>query len=741
MYMNNTLCCKFMSCELFLFFQSRLQEHYQTRRGSRSNHEGSSHSHSRPHPSHGHNNGASSTQPPAIHHHIAMPAEHRHHLPPPTQTHFHHIHPHVHPTHPTAVALVTPQPPHPVPAPTVAAAPGSDILPGLLSWQMSQSLNTYQWRMQTGNVPFFTFPSTPPSYIPANSYPYTFAPLPAPPFSISTIQPGAATATVAVPSYTGIAVPQATAVEPIVTLNSAPALAAGVVHAAQAPTFPVAAAAIPSLGDSGEAHLQNVTLASHHHATPGAATAVAVGINGATVNVIQQPVIHAAPVHEGSNAAGGIMVPTVSAAPAAAIHTPGHDLAVIHTLGPTHQHFQANSSLHAGRPAIQHVAHHAPAALFQSTIPANDDPASIGHHHHHHRRTQQVHLVRSSLANIDAQSSMGVAGPSSMSRDHQSSSSSSSSSARRRNDSSIFVSSNQSSRPSAYISLPVSSASTPTDSPSTSQFPLTPRVARAPSPSSGDESDSSITSSPGENFSSMFYPVPSYSPLISDSDGLESPDHLSESPNPFDGRDSTDILSEGSNNTSEQSDSDGETTSESSALHTLANAAVILAADSPSDDMDTSSSQPGPSRSNDGEPLRLPVLINISNSDSDTSGADTPTSVIDLTSSPTTSSPASLLSDAPPTTGSGSNVSRNLQSSLESAASANHDTHHLPHHAIATPLLVPVIQHQPTNVIAAGLAVRAQRSSPASFSAPANAPQVQMPDHAHRMQVSSIKIL
>ena len=560
--------------------------------------------------------------------------------------------------------------------------------------------------MQTGSVPFFTFPSTPPSYIPANSYPYTFAPLPAPPFSINPIQPGAATATVAVPSmsYTGIAVPQVTAVEPIVTLNSAPALAAGVVHPGQAPTYPVAAAAIQSINESGEAQIQNVTLASHMNA--GTATAVAVGINGATVNVIQQPVIHPAPVLERPST-GGIMVPAVSPAPAA-IHASGHDLAVIHTLGPTHQHFQANSSLHAARPTIQHVAH-APAALIQTAIQTNDDSSSLGHHH-----APQVHLVRSSA----------VAGPSSVSNVRHST-------GRNRNNSSIFVNSNQS-RSSTYVSLPISSANTPIRSPNTR---FTTRVANLPSPSSGDESDTSTTSSLGENLSSMFYPVPSYSPLTSDSDSLESPDHLSESPNPFSGRESTDILSDGSNNMSEQSDSEAESPSDSSALHTLANAAVILA-DSPTDEMDSSSSQANPSHSSEGEPLRLPVLINISGSDiSDHSRVDTPTSVIDLTTSPTISTPSSL-SDSPSDNGANFSVNRNLQSSLESAANANHESHHLSHHAIATPLLLPVIQHQATNVIAANLAVRAQQTNTASFNPPSNAPQVQLTDHSRRIQVT-----
>ena len=98
----------------------------------------------------------------------------------------------------------------------VAAATGGSspgILPNLLSWHMSQSFNTYPWRMQPNGVPFFTFPSTPPSYIPANSYPYTFAPLPAAPFSISPMQP--VPSTVHVPSYSGLSVmvPQVTTVD------------------------------------------------------------------------------------------------------------------------------------------------------------------------------------------------------------------------------------------------------------------------------------------------------------------------------------------------------------------------------------------------------------------------------------------------------------------------------------------------------------------------------------------------
>ncbi len=65
-------------------------------------------------------------------------------------------------------------------------APPTTILPHLLSWQTSQSFNTYPWRVQN-NVPFFTFPSTPPQYLPANSYPYTFAPLPVAPFPMQPV--------------------------------------------------------------------------------------------------------------------------------------------------------------------------------------------------------------------------------------------------------------------------------------------------------------------------------------------------------------------------------------------------------------------------------------------------------------------------------------------------------------------------------------------------------------------------
>ena len=117
------------------------------------------------------------------------------------------------PPHNDMQSVVHPPMQHHVIAAAAAAGNSPSILPSLLSWQMSQSFNTYPWRMQATGVPFFTFPSTPPSYIPANSYPYTFAPLPAAPFSISPMQP--VPSTVHMPSYNGLSVmvPQVTTVD------------------------------------------------------------------------------------------------------------------------------------------------------------------------------------------------------------------------------------------------------------------------------------------------------------------------------------------------------------------------------------------------------------------------------------------------------------------------------------------------------------------------------------------------
>lgn len=81
---------------------------------------------------------------------------------------------------------------------------GPAIVSNILSWQISQSFPTFPWRMHAANpgVPFFTIPATPPQFLPAHSYPYTFAPMPGAPFSISPLSNP-----IAVPSYTTIPVP------------------------------------------------------------------------------------------------------------------------------------------------------------------------------------------------------------------------------------------------------------------------------------------------------------------------------------------------------------------------------------------------------------------------------------------------------------------------------------------------------------------------------------------------------
>lgn len=115
------------------------------------------------------------------------------------------------------------------------------------------------------------------------------------------------------------------------------------------------------------------------------------------------------------------------------------------------------------------------------------------------------------------------------------------------------------------------------------------------------------------------------------SDTLQTPD-LSVSPAMFD--ESTSLLSSdpddsSANPTPRDSSTDSST---ASALHTLADAAAILA-DSPAP---TDSSSAIAAQYSTGQPVRLPVLINIS--DSDTDSHLSPSSIIDLTHSPTTSS-------------------------------------------------------------------------------------------------------
>lgn len=206
---------------------------------------------------------------------------------------------------------------------------------------MSQSLNGYPWRVQTGNVPFFTFPSTPPSFLPANHYPYTFAP--APPFSINQIAQVPTTA-VPVPSYAGIAVPQATGVDSIVAgPNGA--------------TFPVAA--IPSLADVSNEHL---------HSVPPGAVAVTIananpvpGQPAAATVVIQQPVLQDSNVVQ------------------------SQDMAVIHAIGPPppgHYHQTPPIQAHIA-PAIITAdgAHGATAGVIRNPNPPVGGEGMVGRYH------------------------------------------------------------------------------------------------------------------------------------------------------------------------------------------------------------------------------------------------------------------------------------------------------------------------------------------------------------------------
>ena len=103
--------------------------------------------------------------------------------------------------------------------------PASHILPSILSWQLSPSFPAYPWRVQpaTPNVPFFTIPSTPPQFLPAHSYPYTFAPMPAiagPPFSINPAAAGAIQHVPASIAYAGVAVPQVTGLHAELVVSS-----------------------------------------------------------------------------------------------------------------------------------------------------------------------------------------------------------------------------------------------------------------------------------------------------------------------------------------------------------------------------------------------------------------------------------------------------------------------------------------------------------------------------------------
>ena len=134
-------------------------------------------------------------------------------------------------------------------------SPQPGVVQSIFSWQISQNL---PWRMQAAGpgVPFFTIPATPPQFLSAHSYPYTFAPLPAAPF----IQPGT------------IPVPHVAALDPSVSTQNYPGTFAAAPIAAATIVPPLAT----SLPEGGSAFNTPRVPASHN----------------AVISVIHQPVHH-----------------------------------------------------------------------------------------------------------------------------------------------------------------------------------------------------------------------------------------------------------------------------------------------------------------------------------------------------------------------------------------------------------------------------------------------------------------
>ena len=124
--------------------------------------------------------------------------------------------------------------------------------------------------MQANGVPFFTFPSTPPQFIPTHSYPYTFAPLPTAPFPIQPVN---------IP--TGIAVPQ-------VAADQAIPLTLATTHA---PSFAVPAAALQSL--AAETYIPPVAVRLSGVATPMDPVTVPIGVTISESSPLFQQQFHA----------------------------------------------------------------------------------------------------------------------------------------------------------------------------------------------------------------------------------------------------------------------------------------------------------------------------------------------------------------------------------------------------------------------------------------------------------------
>lgn len=473
--------------------------------------------------------------------------------------------------------------------------------------------------MQAGNVPFFTFPSTPPSFLPANPYPYTFAP--APPFSINQIAQ-VPTTTVQVPSYSGIAVPQGVGVDSMVPGHSGT-------------TFPVAA--IPSLTDE------------HLHPVPPGAVAVTIanpvpGQPAAAAVVIQQSVMQ--PNHE-----------------AAVVQS--HDVAVIHALGaPPPPHAVYQTPAHIPPALITADVTPGPGLFHNPGPPIPGEGVAVGRYHgpmvtaipshlvsvappHHNGVSPQHNVVGVSLdyavSSADTHSvhrtrmlpreqASGVmhqqgAGPS-----HFPHHDGASLRARILNESSPLTLFNDGAGPSGSI-----------DSDFTS------------------DNESLYSNSPSRNFASMFY---GNQPYDSD-DSSENPIELESGDSMIygHGREISDLSTESqmSSDIDDASSSDSDSNSPSDILISGSTATVVISPvsdimqsppthelasenlDSTFDSSDSSSSVTNETEavasSDDPDTLSLPVLINISDSDSLSSHVNTPPSIIDLTTTSSIDSP------------------------------------------------------------------------------------------------------
>lgn len=550
---------------------------------------------------------------------------------------------------------------------------------------MSQSLNGYPWRVQAGNVPFFTFPSTPPSFLPANSYPYTFAPVP--PFSINQIAQVPTTA-VPVPSYAGIAVPQATGVDSIVAgPNGA--------------TFPVAA--IPSLTDvPGE----------HFHSVPPGVVAVTIANANpmpgqpATATVVIQP----PPVMQEANGA-----------------VQSQDMAVIHAIGPPpppHGLYQAPSiPAHLAPAIITAEGPQVAAGVIQNPgPPVGGNGVAVGRYHRPMMAAIPPQLVSvgappHNMMGVSLDYSMNSADgtqghanlsrPRAMAREHQAGEMM------------------QTEGPSSSSHFPSHANQGLPGTPSRNRI-LEPQQrlalfnngagpSRTLDSDSSSDNDSLDSNSPSRNFASMLYGSRPYPNFDNDSDdSMDNPIELESAASMMYGhsRELSDLSPDSQMSSdvddSSPSESDSGSPTNPSTLRLINGTATVVispvsdilqssATESPGEELNSRyqsdenasnvlTEAEGVASSDESDPLTLPVLINISDSDSLNSQVDTPTSIIDLTSSSSLADSPSIGGDSAPASSQSSltgNPPSHNQQILESSSYSEM-------HANA-PVFVPVI--------------------------------------------------